>query len=56
MTRLITTHSLTLQPDEASSYFFSFFKIFLVALHSMWDLSSLTRDQTLVPCIGSAES
>ena len=22
----------------------------------MWDLSSLTRDQTLAPCIGSAKS
>ena len=21
----------------------------------MWDLSSLTRDQTFIPCIGSAE-
>ena len=26
---------------------------FLAMLHGMWDLSSLTRDQTHVPCIGS---
>ena len=24
--------------------------------HSMWDLSSLTRDLTHTPCIGSTES
>ena len=27
-----------------------------VALHDMWDLSSLTRDRTRVPCNGSLES
>ena len=26
---------------------------FVVVLHSMWDLSSVIRDQTHVPCIGS---
>ena len=29
---------------------------FLAVLHSMWDLSSLTRDQTRAPCSGSTES
>ena len=29
---------------------------FLAALCGMWDPSSLTRDQTLAPCIGSTES
>ena len=29
---------------------------FLAALCSMWDLSSLTRDQTHAPCSGSTES
>ena len=33
---------------------FCFF--FLAAMHSMWDLSSLTRDGTCHPCIGSTES
>jgi len=32
---------------------FSFF--FFAALHNTWDLSSLTRDQTHAPCIGSAD-
>ena len=27
----------------------------LVALQGMWDLSSLTRDLTHVPCVGSME-
>ena len=27
----------------------------LAAPHSTWDLRSLTRDRTLVPCIGSGE-
>ena len=31
-------------------------QLFLAALHGMWDLSSLTRDRTCAPCIGSAES
>ena len=35
--------------------FFLFFK-FLATSHGMWDLSSLTRDQTCAPCSGSAES
>ena len=30
--------------------------ILLASPHGMWDLSSLTRDQTWDPCIGSAES
>ena len=35
---------------------FYFFFFFLATLHSMWDLSSLTRDGTCAPCIGSVES
>ena len=35
---------------------FSFSFSFLAVPRSMWDLSSLTRDQTRAPCIGSAES
>ena len=31
----------------------SFFFLFLASLCGMWDLSSLTKDQTLTPCIGS---
>ena len=34
------------------NYFFNF----LAALHSIQDLSSLTRDQTHTPCIGRVES
>ena len=30
-----------------------FFLIFLAVQHGMWDLSSLTRDQTCTPCTGS---
>ena len=30
--------------------------VFLAVLHSMWDLSSPTRDRTHAPCIGSSES
>ena len=30
--------------------------LFLTMPRGMWDLSSLTRDQTRVPCSGSAES
>ena len=42
-----------------SGCFFVFSLIFfnlLAILCSMWDLSSLTRDKTQVPCIGSMES
>ena len=35
---------------------FIFFVYLLAALHSMWDLSSGTRDRIWVPCIGSTES
>ena len=37
------------------SFFFSFF-FFLVMLHSMGDLSFLTRDQTCIPCSRSLVS
>ena len=33
-----------------------FVYLFLAELSSMWDLSSLTRDQTCGPCSGSVES
>ena len=44
--------------DERSSLFpsraiLNIFIYLLAALHSMWDLSSLTRDQTCASCIGS---
>ena len=35
---------------------FFFFYIFLAAPHSVWDLSSLTRDGNYPPCIRSVES
>ena len=35
---------------------FFFFFFFLTTPCGMWDLSSLTRDRTCAPCIGSAES
>ena len=33
---------------------FVYLYIFLVTLHGMWDLSSLTRDQTGASCIGNS--
>ena len=36
-------------------YLLIFFFFFFAALHSTWDLSSLTRDQTHAPCIGSTD-
>ena len=41
-----------LKPSHPTLFFF-----FLLAVpHSMWDLSSRTRDGTRAPCSGSAES
>ena len=38
-------------------FFFLVKKIILLAmLHSLWDLSSLTRDQTCAPCRAIVES
>ena len=37
--------------EEVSSIFF-----FSAMPHSLWDLSSLTKDQTLIPCSGSEKS
>ena len=34
----------------------SIFLLLLATLCSMWDLSSLTKDQTHAPCNGSSES
>ena len=43
-------------PDElVISWFLSFFFFFALP-QGMWDLSSLTRDWTQVPCIGTVES
>ena len=47
--------------DKSLFFFFKkflllFFFFFLAVLWSMWDPSSLTRDQTHTVCIGSAES
>ena len=47
--RLPPTNSLIL-------FFFFFLFFFLATPHGMWDLSSLTRDQTCAPCSGSTES
>ena len=54
-------------PSRLSFFFFSTVNIETVAsssflrgeeavLHGIWDLSSLTRDQTQTPCSGSLES
>ena len=43
----------TVSPHFLPSLLGSFF--FIAALHGMWDLSSLTKDQTHVPCSGSTE-
>ena len=41
-------------------YFWVFFLVgcffFLATLHNTWDLSTQSRDQICVPCIGSMES
>ena len=38
-------------------FFFLIYVLFIFGLlHSMWDLSSPTRDQTHTPCIGSRKS
>ena len=39
--------------DTGFSFAFNFLS-FLAVPHGMWDLSSLTRDPTHIPCIGSA--
>ena len=39
-----------------SMLFFKFLFIYFAVLCGMWDLSSLIRDQTCIPCSGSAES
>ena len=46
--RLLETHEVKNQ----TSYQFYFFYF----LHSIWDLSSPTSDQTHIPCIGIADS
>ena len=42
---IITVHHY----NKTISFFFNEKKFFLVGLHSMWDVSSLTRDQTHYP-------
>ena len=41
---------------QAAYLFLKFVYLFLVTLHSMWDLSSPARDQTHVPCSRSSKS
>ena len=50
----VTFPSATSQ--EKLCVFFFFLILFLAALQDLWDISSLTRDQTHAPCIGSLES
>ena len=48
---------LLAQPQYLEFFFFkSKVLFFLAVLHSMWDLSSSTRDQTHASCSGSSES
>ena len=49
------THVPTLSM-HSWAWFLSFFLSFLAAPLGIWDLSSLTRDRTHAPCIGSGES
>ena len=44
--------------EESSIFFFNiyFYLAVLGLSFSMWGSSSVTRDRTWVPCIGSAES
>ena len=44
------------QKIGTTAMFIFFFLVGGDVPHSMWDLSSLTRDRTCNPCIGSAES
>ena len=46
---------LTSGPPEKSSFYLFYF-IVLAAPLSMWDLNSVTGDQTRAPCSGNAES
>ena len=43
-------------PRSYSLFVSVYLGVFLAALHVMWDLNSLTRDQTHPPCSGSTES
>ena len=43
-------------PSAGVSGFLFFFFFFLAIPHGMRDLSAPTRDQTLAPCSGNAES
>ena len=51
----LPTHALYRLVFSVSSQFFFFFFFFLGVPCSLWDISSLTRDQTHDPCGGSAE-
>ena len=42
--------------NSRADVLFFLFLIFLATPGGMWDLSSLTRDQTSAPCVGSTES
>ena len=50
---LITKHMSWILERFKNFFFHNFFN-FLAMPHGMWDLNSLTRDQTCTPCIGSA--
>ena len=52
---LITKHVSWIL-ERFKKFFFHNFFYFLAMPHGMWDLNSLTRDQTCTPCIGSTES
>ena len=49
----LNRHIKLTAPGLMTKFFFFFFWSLLTG---MWDLSSLTRDQTSAPCIGNTES
>ena len=48
--------SLDVFVNNANIYIFFHLFFFLAMLRSLWDLSSLSRDQTWVPCSGNTVS
>ena len=48
---MIEPHCIVSVDMEKKVFYFIYF---LVMPRGMWDLSSQTRDQTHIPCIGSA--
>ena len=49
-------HPLTPRSTPVSFFNKVFLLLFFVALQGMWELSSLTRDRTHIPCSESTES